>query len=80
MEEKAWKRPRIQTGEFSDLRGPPRSPASGAARFYFISSTTVIHSHEDISSICSPMNRLGESPNLWVVSRTSDGHRKKEYG
>nr|XP_035956219.1 transmembrane protein 60 isoform X3 [Halichoerus grypus] len=32
MEEKAWKRPRIQTGEVSDLRAPPRSPASGAAR------------------------------------------------
>lgn len=41
---------------------PPR--AFSLYRFYFISSTTVIHSHEDISSICSPMNRLSESPNL----------------
>ncbi|CAD7687137.1 unnamed protein product [Nyctereutes procyonoides] len=31
MEEKGWKRPRIQTGELSGLRGPPRSPAGGAA-------------------------------------------------
>ncbi|OWK06455.1 hypothetical protein Celaphus_00011957, partial [Cervus elaphus hippelaphus] len=31
MGEEVWKRPRIQTGEFPDLRAPVRSPDSGTA-------------------------------------------------